>query len=80
MALEFYKMSTIPEDAYPKALGGVSVMNFSKTANAIFNDKVNANNIEYFLSEWHDFIDRPERKKCNATVIEIDKRLSEFSK
>lgn len=78
MALEFYKKSTIPEEAYPKALGGVSVMNFYKTANAIFNDKVNNNNIEFFLSEWHDFIDRPKRIKCNATVIEIDKRLRDF--
>ena len=79
MALEFYKKSTIPEDAYPKALGGVSLMNFSKTANEIFNDKVNDDNIEYFLAEWNDFTDRPERKKCNDTVIEIDKRLREFS-
>lgn len=80
MALEFYKKSTIPDEAYPKALGSVSIMNFSKTAKTIFNDKVNNNNVEYFLSEWNDFIDRPERKKCNDTVIEIEKRLIEFSK
>ena len=80
MALEFYKKSTIPEEAYPKALVGVSLMNFSKTANEIFNDKVNGDNIKYFLSEWYDFTDRQERKNCNDTVIEIDKRLREFSK
>lgn len=80
MALTFYKKSTIPEDAYPKALGGVSLMNFSKTANSIFNDKVNSNTINYFLSEWNDFMDRKERKNCNSTVIEIDKKLREFSK
>ena len=80
MALEFYKKSNIPEEAYPKALGGVSIMNFSKTANAIFDDKVNANNIEYFLSEWDDFTNRPERKNCNVTVIEIDKRLRNYFK
>lgn len=80
MALEFYKKSTIPAKAYPKALGGVSLMNFSKTATAIFNDKVNNNTIKYFLSEWTDFTDRPERKNCNATVIGINKRLREFSK
>ena len=80
MALEFYKKSTIPDEAYPKALGGVSLMNFSKTANAIFNDKVNNNTIEYFLAEWNDFIDRPERKNSNDTVVEIDKKLREFPK
>lgn len=80
MALELYKKSTIPEDAYPKALGGVALMNFSKTADAIFNDKVNNNTIEYFLSEWNDFTCRPERKNCNDTVIRIDKKLREFSK
>lgn len=80
MALVFYKKLTIPEEAYPKALGGVALMNFYQTANAIFNDKVNSNTIDYFLSEWNDFVDRKARKNCNATVIEIDKRLKEFSK
>ena len=80
MALEFYKKSTIPEDAYPKALGGISIMGFSKTANEIVQDKVNENNIKYFLSEWLDFTERPERKNCNNTVVEIDKKLREFVK
>ena len=80
MALEFYKKSTIPEEAYPKALGSVSLMNFSKTATTIFNDKVNNNNINFFLSEWTDFIDRPKRKNCNPTVVEIENKLREFTK
>lgn len=80
MALDFYRMSTIPEEAYPKALGGVALMNFSKTANMIFNDKVNSNTIDYFVSEWDDFMNREERINCNATVIEIDKKLREFAK
>lgn len=80
IALELYKKSTIPEEAYPKALGAVSLMNFSKTANEIFNDKVNSETIDFFISEWKDFTDRPERKNCNATIIEIDKKLMEFIK
>ena len=80
IALELYKKATIPEEAYPKALGAVSLMNFSKTANEIFNDKVNNETIEYFLSEWNNFTDRTDRKNCNATVIEIDKKLKEFIK
>ena len=80
MALDFYKKSTIPEEAYPKALGAVALMNFYGTANAIFNDKVNHNTIDYFLSEWNDFMDRKERKNCNETVQKIDRRLREFFK
>lgn len=78
MALDFYKKTNIPNEAYPKALGGVSLMNFSKTANRIIDDKVNANNIDYFIKEWTDFMDRKERKNCNNTVIEVEKRLKEL--
>lgn len=80
IALEFYSKSTIPKEAYPKALGGVSLMNFKKTANKIFDDKVNKDTLDFFLSEWNDFMDRKERKNSNQTVIEIDKRLKEFKK
>jgi len=55
-------------------------MNFKKTANKIFDDKVNKDTIDFFLSEWNDFMDRKERKNSNETVIEIDKRLKEFKK
>ena len=78
MALEFYNMSTIPDTAYPKALGGVALLNFSMTAKAIFDEKVNDGNIDFFLSEWNDFMDRKSRKNCNETVIEIEKRLNDF--
>ena len=80
MALDFYNKATIPDTSYPKALGGVSILNFSKTARQIFNDKVNKDNIDYFLSEWDDFTNRPSRKNCNETVIEIDRLLREFNK
>lgn len=78
MALDFYRKSTIPESAYPKALGGVSIMNYYNTAIKIFNDKVTINNIDYFLDEWNDFISKKDRKDCNETVRYIDKKLKEF--
>ena len=80
MALEFYKISTIPEEAYPNALGGVAVMNYSKTAKAILKDKVNKDNIDFYLSEWNDFINKHNRKNCNDTVIYIDKELNNFNR
>lgn len=78
MAMEFYKKSTIPEKAYAKALGGVSLMNFLNTANEIFKDKVNEKTIEFFISEWSDFMSKKERNNSNETVIEIEKKLKEF--
>ncbi len=46
----------------------------------IFNDKVNSETIDFFISEWKDFTDRPERKNSNTTIIEITKKLNEFIK
>lgn len=78
MALEFYEKSTIPESAYPNALGGVSIMNYYNTAVKILNDKVNKENIAYYLNEWNDFISKHERKDCNETVKYIDKMLNNY--
>lgn len=79
LALEFYKISTIPEQAYPKALGAVSLMNYKKTALQIFNDKVNKDNIELYLSEWNEFMSKDERKDINETVKLIKNKLLELS-
>ena len=78
MALEFYKKSTIPEIAYYKALGAVSVMNYQKTALEILKDKVNENNIDIVLEEWNDFIDNKDRKNSNETVKLIEESLYEI--
>lgn len=79
MALQFYKISTIPDEAYYDALGVVSIMNYKKTALAILNDKVNKNNINEVLTSWNDFIyKKPERINCNETVILIEKMIKEI--
>jgi len=77
MALDFYKKSTIPELAYYKTLGVVSIMGYEKTALKIFKDKVNKNNIDIVLSEWNDFIKRDDRDNCNETVNLIEEYLNE---
>ena len=76
IALEIYKNSQIPEEAYPNALGSVAVMNYFKTAKTILKEKVNKNNIDFYLSEWNDFTSKHNRKNCNETVIYIDKELN----
>ena len=78
IALEFYKKSNIPEVAYYKALGAVSIMNYKNTALTIFKEKVNITNINEVIEEWNNFIDRPDRKDCNETVQMIEKLLIEF--
>ena len=80
MALEIYKISQIPEEAYPNALGSVAVMNYFKTAKTILKEKVNKNNIDFYLSEWNDFTSKHNRKNCNDTVVYIDKELNNISK
>ena len=55
MALDFYEKSTIPEIAYYKTLGVVSIMGYQKTALRIFKDKVNKDNIDIVLEEWNNF-------------------------
>ena len=78
MALMFYEKSTIPSEAYPKALGGVAIMNYYNTAIKIFNDKVTNENIDYFLNEWEDFMSKKDRKNCNDTVRIIEQKLKDF--
>lgn len=81
LSLHFYKISNIPEEAYYKALGVVSIMNYRKTACAILKDKVNKNNIDKVLEEWNDFIShggKSDRKDINELVKDVDKYLNEF--
>jgi len=59
-------------------LGAVAVRDYYNTAMQIFNDKVNKDNIEYFISEWYDFIDKKHISNCNKTIKVIDKKLNEF--
>ena len=78
LALYFYKISNIPEKAFYKALGVVSIMNYRKTAFSIINDKVNKNNIDEALEEWNDFMfhdGKDDRRNINELVKEIESEL-----
>ena len=80
IALESYIISQIPDEAYPNALGSVAIMNYFNTAKTILKEKVNKNNIDFYLFEWNDFTGKHNRKNCNETVIYIDKELNKISK
>ena len=80
LALYFYQISKIPEKSYYKALAVVSIMNYKKTAYAIFKDKINKDNIDEVLEEWNDFIshgNKNDRKDVNGLVKEIEDYLYE---
>lgn len=80
LALYFYHISKIPEKSYYKALAVVSIMNYKKTAYAIFKDKINKDNIDEVLEEWNDFIshgNKNDRKDVNGLVKEIEDYLYE---
>ena len=76
--MHYYEISNIPEKAYYKALGVVSIMNYRKAALAILKDKVNKNNIDEVLEEWNNFIfhgGKEDRNNVNRLVNEIEEKL-----
>ena len=81
LALEFYKISNIPEKSYYKALGAVAIMNYKNTAMKILREKINEKNIDEALEEWNDFINHGgnnDRKDSNETVNMIQRMLLEI--
>lgn len=78
MAYKFYKKANIPEKSYAKALCAVTLMGYEKTANAILKDKVNPENVDYYLEEWNDFFNFGGDGKRNTNVpliIDIHNKL-----
>ncbi len=77
-ALYLYKISNIPEKSYYKALAGVCIMNYEKTAYAIVKEKVSKYNIDEVLKEWNDYIDHNESteiKNKYPLVCKIEEEL-----
>ena len=82
LALHFYQIAKIPENAYYKALGAVSIMNYPKTAFAIIKDKVSPANIDTVLDEWNDFIyhhGETDRANVNMLVTTVAEKLRAIS-
>lgn len=75
MVFEYYKKTKIPESAFPKALCAVSLMNYKNTALNILKDKVNEDNIDFYIEEWNDFMNKKDRNNSNDTVILINNEL-----
>ncbi len=83
LALHFYQIAKIPENAYYKALGAVSIMNYPKTAFAIIKDKVSLTNIDTILAEWNDFIyhhGKADRVNSTKLVKIVTQKLNDIKK
>ena len=76
---QLYSMFTnIPEKSYARALCAVTLMGYEKTANAILKDKVNPENVDYYLEEWNDFFNFGGDGKRNTNaplIIDIHNKL-----
>lgn len=77
-ARELYKISTLPEIVYYKALAGCAIRNLEYTCKDIIRDKVNENNIDLVLSEINDFIkpsedipDNNKNRECLDMIIRL---------
>lgn len=75
MAMDFYYKSNLPEKSYFKAMAGCAVRGYMKTAIKIFEDKVNANNIDLAICEFKDFC----KPKC-VDVFDEKIHLNENTK
>ncbi len=73
IAMKLYKKSSLPEKSYFKAMAGCAVRGHLKTANKIFEDKVNDETIALAISEFEDFC-KPKDKKFS------EKELNDVSK
>ena len=78
IAHNFYLKSTLPEKAYYKSLAGCAIRGYRNTCLKIIEDKINKNNIDLVLSEWHDFhMPGHCTEKGNA---EVDNEIFEYLK
>lgn len=62
-AMNLYKVSTLPEISYFKAMTACSICGYINTANQVCNDKVNKENVDIAITELEDFCKRRDDEK-----------------
>ncbi|HAB66666.1 MAG TPA: hypothetical protein DCE23_04800 [Firmicutes bacterium] len=83
IAMKLYKKSELPEKSYYKAMAGCAIRGYINTANKIFEDKINENNIALAISEYEDFCKQDdesfdENKHLNKTAKIIYEKLKNY--
>ena len=62
-AMNLYKVSTLPEISYFKAMTACSICGYINTAIQVCNDKVNKENVDIAIRELEDFCKRRDDEK-----------------
>ena len=62
-AINLYKVSTLPEISYFKAMTACSICGYINTAIQVCNDKVNKENVDIAIKELEDFCKRRDDAK-----------------
>lgn len=76
LAYNLYLKTNIPEKSYYKALAGLMVLGYKKTALKLIEDHINGDNIEIVLNEINDFIEPyKDNDNGNDTFNQIMEKL-----
>ena len=84
--MNLYKVSTLPEISYFKAMTACSICDYINTAIQVCNDKVNKENVDIAIRELEDFCKRRDDEKyidsplAKESVQILYNRLKEIKK
>ena len=71
-AMELYKVSTLNEISYFRAMTACAICGYINTALKVFEDKVNIQNISVAIPEFEGFCKRREEEHYGKNILEIE--------
>ncbi len=71
-AMELYKVSTLNEISYFRAMTACAICGYINTALKVFKDRVNTQNISVAISEFETFCKRREKEHYGKNILEIE--------
>ena len=71
-AMELYKVSTLNDISYFRAMTACAICGYINTALKVFEDRVNEQNISIAISEFEGFCKRREQEHYGKNTLEIE--------
>ena len=71
-AMELYKVSTLNDISYFRAMTACAICGYINTALEVFKDRVNTQNISVAVSEFEAFCKRREKEHYGKNILEIE--------
>ena len=71
-AMELYKVSTLNEISYFKAMAACAICGYINTALKVCEDRVNAENIEVAMKEFEAFCKRREKENYDKNILKTE--------